>query len=71
MVILFKLLFAVIFFSSCAILMMSSDLPLLSVSLDGNLVNFIRDNGLPLGIFSGIILLIIVAPQKLSPEHVC
>ena len=67
---LFKILIATIIITSCAISFMSFDLASLSISLDGNLVKFVHENDLAVGIVGGILLLGIIATRKMPNEHV-
>ena len=69
MVTLFKILIAAIILSSCAISMMSFDMASLSIELNGNLLNFFRENDLAIGIIGGILLIGFIAQKKMTPER--
>lgn len=65
----FKVLIATIILSSCAISMMSFDLASLSIEMNGDFLNFFRENDLAIGIISGILLIGFIASKKMNPEH--
>ena len=69
MITLFKILIATLILTSCAISMMSFDMASLSVQMNGNLLNFVRENDLAIGIIGGILLIGFIAQKKMTPER--
>ena len=48
---------------------MSFDMASLSVQMNGNLLNFVRENDLAIGIIGGILLIGFIAQKKMTPER--
>ena len=68
MVTLFKILIAAIILTSCAISLMSFDMASLSVQLNGDFLNFFRQNDLAIGIVGGILLIGFIATKRMNSE---
>jgi hypothetical protein len=68
MITLFKILIATLILTSCAISMMSFDMASLSVQLNGDFLNFFRENDLAIGIIGGILLIGFIAQKRMATE---
>ena len=68
MITLFKILIATLILTSCAISMMSFDMASLSVQMNGDFLNFFRENDLAIGIIGGILLIGFIAQKRMATE---
>ena len=68
MITLFKILIATLILTSCAISMMSFDMASLSVQMNGEFLNFFRENDLAIGIIGGILLIGFIAQKRMATE---
>ena len=69
MITLFKILIATLILTSCAISMMTFDMASLSIKVNGDFLNFFRENDLAIGIIGGILLIGFIAEKKMSSER--
>ncbi|QXD24788.1 hypothetical protein F7C95_02475 [Opitutia bacterium ISCC 51] len=68
MITLFKILIATLILTSCAISIMSFDMASLSVQMNGDFLNFFRENDLAIGIIGGILLIGFIAQKRMATE---